>query len=1230
MTERSENIAEAAPRRGKPRAIVRGFGPLIPCLVLLAIATGPLPAQDGVLPDPAERPPEPAISEVRPEIWYLRDASGSLLPAPGFRYEDFVELMRLRDGLPVRPRQPDAVLERIALDASIEGRVCRIEAVCEIDCTAAGWTSAFLALDPLVLDASPVHDGQGRFLLEPLGRGRSRGRSEDDTGPGLGPAEEGGYRAWFERGGTDGDGITRQRLRLSGIVPVERSGSSESIRLTLPRATTSVLRLRTTLIDPVLEVRPDRFAVTVEPLGSAVAAAAADPIAPTVGNAVDAAPSGPSVEAAVRPAPPEQAFDPAVDGDADGGPTPGGGSVSPGGNGSLVTALGLSGPVEIRMSARGAAEGPVDRPAQVVGEVMVRIDGRKATSDVALSITGLSKSTVRLKVRLPRGAAVTSARPPSRYLGLAGTESDSLAEFAIPPAEEGSTVLAFTCESRVDASGREAVESLAYAVDGIAGWRQWGRASVTVDGDWQVDWEPVPANRRVDPPERTAAGDPPGPSAFAGAFAYDSQPASMPLRVRPLGSRMAVEPEYRYAVGTSRIELDARLRLSVRGAPMTRLEIALPGWAIDDVGPAGLVDTSRLSGESGRLLIPFVRPLAGNATIELRAGRTIDPTAASVDWALPLPRADLIGPAAVTIVPQTNIELVPDADRTIGLVRQVVPQPSGRPAEPGSLTYRMESSEATFQASRRFLDRRLDAAASIRAVVDVEDTLIEEIIRLDVAYLPLEIVRLAVPRAVLDTGTLEIRHNGLVLSAMEETESSPPAGPAGEGAATASEAVPAVRAVLPVPLLGSGELRVRYALPTPTVPPETTIAGALPLVLPIGARLARQSLAIEPQAGLTVDVRGDQWKRDLVMQGAAATRSWTSTKPQAVVPLAIATEGTSGLGEAIVEAAWFTTRVLSDRIEDRFRYRVASAAPVLTVTLPADSVDQPLSSGQGEAEPSRGSLRVYVDGRATTAGMQTAGRLSVELAASSRSTSHIVEIERIRPRPRIGEALRLAPPTFEESVGERRFFWELRIESDDHVLHAPASWNSQQAWRWTALGPVREPVVSQGSLHRWLFGSAAEPMASLAPKERRSVYSGIGPPGIGRILLAPSWLVVLVCSGPLLAALLALEHVRRLQRPLVAVSLAGVGIAAAAVIPDQMPLIMMASLPGLVLGALSAALRGLVDDPSDVGSRPAVAARAPSGSSTRLVGPVVSATSSLVVASSIAASSAVDGERSAS
>ena len=42
------------------------------------------------------------VRQVEPSLYYVEDDLGRLIPVPGFRYRDFVDLVRLRDGLPAQ------------------------------------------------------------------------------------------------------------------------------------------------------------------------------------------------------------------------------------------------------------------------------------------------------------------------------------------------------------------------------------------------------------------------------------------------------------------------------------------------------------------------------------------------------------------------------------------------------------------------------------------------------------------------------------------------------------------------------------------------------------------------------------------------------------------------------------------------------------------------------------------------------------------------------------------------------------------------------------------------------------------------------------------------------------------------------------------------------------------------------------------------------------------------
>ena len=59
------------------------------------------------------------VRQVEPELYYVEDDLGRLIPVPGFRYRDFVDLVRLRDGLPVQAETPGVVLEQLRMNVTL-------------------------------------------------------------------------------------------------------------------------------------------------------------------------------------------------------------------------------------------------------------------------------------------------------------------------------------------------------------------------------------------------------------------------------------------------------------------------------------------------------------------------------------------------------------------------------------------------------------------------------------------------------------------------------------------------------------------------------------------------------------------------------------------------------------------------------------------------------------------------------------------------------------------------------------------------------------------------------------------------------------------------------------------------------------------------------------------------------------------------------------------------------
>ena len=1008
------------------------------------------------------------VEERKPEIFYLENDSGGLVPVPGFRYRDFVELLRLKEGLPGPAQPPAAVLEEIRLQADLaavsEG-TCPASVVCTIRQARRGWVEVPLECAGLILTQPPRHDGPGRLLVDAAPEGR-------------------GYRAWLDAAPEAGQ-EPRHTVTLEGRMPVDAPGGREAIVLHMPPATASAVELLSPRNDPDVVVQP--------------------------------APAERKVRA--REA-----------------------------GGVEVKLSGVVGTTTISVGERAADSGPAP-VAEAMVESVVRIDGRDAVTQARLRLGGLTDATPTVRITLPPSATLRSVRAPATVVGRGGVEAAPTVDVAVVRAADGGAVVELECQRPLDrnAGAKEAgpFELAGFAVDGIEPWRQWGRISLVVEGDWQAVWNEV--LRRVDPP---AAGRRPG---LVAAFAYDTQPASLKVRVLPRRSRVVIEPEYRYDVSAERVALYARLGVAASGAPATEIAVDVDSsWAIDEVGPASVVDAAGVTVEGGRMRIPFAQPLVGNAVVEIRGGRAIERDAERLAWRLPVPSSGLVGPATVVVGADSDIELLPDNDRIKGLVRQTAAALSRTDTDAVVLAYRLDARQGDFAATRRYLPRRVDATVAVQAVMDEAATVVTETLRLRVLHVPLEFVELLVPESVAAGGSLEVRQGDWVLDPVEVPEAAVEDVPSG---------MRRLRAILPGQLLGAGEVLVKYVLPTPAVPPETTVAHDLPLVVPAATRITRQTVTLEAPERWSVEVRGDAWRRDPSPQPAAISRIWSTIRRQDVVPLALAARRGATSGGIAIDAALLQTTVLGDHRDDVFTYAVSGAADRLELTLPA------------------GAAEIRLDGRVVEAAVRPDGGVAIDLPRGGEGR-WMVEVRRQGPpagawdrlAARLGLPVRvpLDPPRFAADVVERRFYWEVDSRGDEWLFGAPASWTSQQQWRWGGLVPEREPVVSRQTLASWVQTAAAtnEPSrGSVAPEPlgRRVVYSGVGRPGSAAPWLLPLWFLVLVCSGTALTigmACLAYPVLRR-QAPLLAGAAAMVLAAAAA--PDVAVLAAGAAVPGVLL-----------------------------------------------------------------
>lgn len=111
MQSRANNLTAITTRAGRTRS-----WPVVALLAALAWSQAWSNAAD-----PSAAPPATPVREVGPELFYVERDDGRLVPVPGFQYRDFVDLLRVRDGIAGPLEPPAAVLDQVVVRIDARG-----------------------------------------------------------------------------------------------------------------------------------------------------------------------------------------------------------------------------------------------------------------------------------------------------------------------------------------------------------------------------------------------------------------------------------------------------------------------------------------------------------------------------------------------------------------------------------------------------------------------------------------------------------------------------------------------------------------------------------------------------------------------------------------------------------------------------------------------------------------------------------------------------------------------------------------------------------------------------------------------------------------------------------------------------------------------------------------------------------------------------------------------------
>ncbi len=1022
--------------------------------------------------------PQP-VQEVKPDVYYLRDQDGRLVPVPNFSYDEFRQLLQSDlEGRAQGTAPPSFALQELTITGRADGTRAELTATITLRVSQSGWVRVPLRCNEAILRQPPEYQGDGEFFLS------------------LDP-DNGGHVCWLH-----GSPDKSHQLSLRLVAPVREVGNELRLSLQLPRAASANLDLRVAI--------PDALATV----------------------------NGGLLE--IQRAEGETRF--------------------------LVT--GVAGDFQIAWNKVRVPLTDTRPSFRADVKSMVRVeDLRNVTGDVRVNVTCLRGEVESFNIRLPPGTQLLPTQPSASGYRLTQAAAREESQGTVvqvkldrPRSDPGEIQLL----TEITPTGNGKLpEFEAGGVEVEDAIRQAEVIDVVVDGDLSVTWKPGPNVQRTVPPETLR-------DTVAARFESFRRAYSLRIQVAPQETQMSVDPSYVLQVEATQVRLTATLKYKVRGTPAYGVNIQLPNWRVEQVGPDFLVDADALDRDKREpLQIPLKAaavPDSGEFTLYVEAVQEIADRGGAISIALPRPEAKASTRAIVAVVPADNVELtIADSDQQ-DLEREPFPPPLELPVRqqtPQFLRERSDVKSAVLGATLRLRARAVSVAARVRVQAERDRLHVRQQLNYRIAYEPLRALELRVPRAVLASGTLTILTEDQALpfdeSASDITDtgdsSAPPAGASGDQPVRIQVDLLAER-------IGPLEIVLQYDVPTPAPGLTGASPARVPLPVPVAGEdtmLTVCRLDIGASQVAHIQVADEGWEREASPERPESGQTYVSRSFPTEVDLLIARLDQRRRTSTVWLQAWFQTQLAATERRDRAVFRV--------LTDEQRILFRPADGGQVD--------EILLDGRRIRPDQGVSGLLAIGLPRTATAQEHVVEIWQTvsQPRPSFGQ-VSLALPSLQGAGTAKQMYWELVLPASEHLLLAPANLTPEMTWQGRGLLVERRPVLDQRAMEAWIGASRQPPLSDSSP---RYLFSGFGEVGGIDVTIAQRGTIVLTLSGIALGWGLVLIYAPACRHPALFFFAGVATLAMVLAAPDLAAATAQASLLGLALALLAWALKIAVD-----------------------------------------------------
>ena len=778
------------------------------------------------------------------------------------------------------------------------------------------------------------------------------------------------------------------------------------------------------------------------------------------------------------------------------------------------------------------------------------------------------------------------------------------------PLRKGEPVrVSVTTRRRIDASGTgdrpESFRVRGHPFEGLI--EQSGTLSIARPDGLRVVAEPALGLRRIDPRdlrEEIAQAR----LTIVSAFRFAEQPFELALEVGPTPPMLRVSERTLVRLGTAGARVDAWLDYRAVRGQVFEVRIAVPpDFVVDRVGPpsavsgwdestgdegpgspkiltltlasslregqaaplrielAGRVDDLGLGGEGGDAMLPLFRPLEAAFDVGLTAvatpiGIEVDPSGAAVD------------DPSMVIDPPPTTEPGPWSSPTIEPLRVAAWLRHERPLD--ALPVAVSARDTAASA---------EIAQLVRVGPDGVD--VEQDLSLYVRDGRIAAVDLVVPKAL--DGRWELAERALI-------DRDEPLGTTAEGAV--------LRRLVLVEDAPSGPITLRLRFPMPEVgplEPGVVRSMTIPRIEVRGAvRSSPDRVEVAAEAGVDLRLDGGGWRLPDENQWVSSPGGgdpmpiraiWVGDDPRGPRLSATAPKA-AALPEAIASRLWLRTEQAPDgMVRASAWFRIDDHGQDLGFALPIG----------GELD------RAYLDGAVVPV---------VDLVALDRDGRYRLRLPAGTPdRVLLGLSYRLgpmspgrwSPPVLLDGARVLETLWEVRLPWSHALVGVPDGFNDENRWYWGGYVWKRRPSMTAAALSDWVAGPGAlddrfgPPLTEGRIGDHGYLFGRPGGPPSIRPTVASRALLIGLCSGSaLLIGLLTLSRRPWLRgsAPLLGLGLLGL---LAMISRSAAILALQSSTVGLLLVAVSALTRRLVDRRRPASRFPDLGAPGSSGTAQR-------------------------------